>query len=216
MPCVPADILSDCFAACTGLIPPGSVCGWSFEQSFGPKGGTVSFVPGTMSFNMTAVNNTPGAKKSISLGSVNSKTFQFKFTEYPTPTGAGDSFYDAFVVTAGFAEGILVRLVDDGSVFVGAGPLAAAGLYTGSWTPNNGTHTIHLTVDGASVPTLYIDGAAVSLAFLVTAPLFIGTMPANVVTFFSGAGLSFPFSSTVSNVFLASGIYPPTTEFCCP
>lgn len=214
-PCLAADVLSECFAACTGLIPPGSVCGWSFDQSFGPKGGTVSFVPGTMSMNMIVGNNAPGAKKSIPLSSVNNKTLQFNFTEYPSPTGAGDSFYEVYLVAAGFSDAVLVRFIDDGTIFVIAGPVPTAGVYGGTWTPNNGAHAVHLTVDGTATPTLFLDGAAVPLTFFGNFGIFLGTMPAGVVTFFSGAGLSTGISSTYSNVFLASGNFPAPTVFCC-
>ena len=211
-----ADILSDCFTGLAGVIPPGSVGGWSFEQSFGPKGGQVSFGSDQMSFDMIAPNNAPGAKKSIALASVNDITLQYTFAEFPTPTGLGNSFYETYVVTAGIVEAAFVSLVDDGFVVVGAGPVANGNSYFGNWTPNNGTHKVHLTVDGAGNPTLWIDGVLIPLTLNGPFGFFLGSMPANVVTFFAGAGLSFPVSSPVDSVFVASGNYPPTQEFCCP
>jgi hypothetical protein len=168
-----------------------------------------------MSLNMIAINNAPGAKKSISLSSVNSLTAQWTFTEFPTPTGLGNSFYEFFVVNAGLTEAIVVNLTDDGFLFVSAGSVLTGNGYFGNWTPNNGTHKVHLTIDGTGTPTLWLDGVLIPLTLTGPFGIFLGSMPANVVTVFAAAGLSFPFSSTISNIFLASGVLPPTKVFCC-
>lgn len=168
-----------------------------------------------MSFDMVAVNNVPAATKPISLASVNNLTAQWTFTEFAAPTGLGNSVYEFYVVNAGSTEGILIRLTDDGSLFVLVGPVAAAGIYGGVWTPNNGTHKIHLTVDALGVPILSIDDVDIPLAFFGPGAIFLGTLPANVVAFFMAAGLVFPDSSVVSSVFIASGVLPSSTVFCC-
>ena len=214
--CVTADILSDCFVGLVGTIPPGSVGGWSFEQSFGPKGGQVSFGSDQMSFDMLAINNAPGAKKSIALASVNNITAQYEFTEFPTPTGLGNSFYEFYIVNADLSEAVFIRFVDDGSFFVGAGSTSTGNSYFGTWTPNNGTHKVHLTVDGSGNPTLWLDGVALPITLNGPFGFFLGSMPANVVVFFAGAGLSFPVSSPVLDAFVATGNFAPTQEFCCP
>ena len=211
-----AGILSDCFEGLAGTIPPGSIGGWSFEQSFGPKGGQVSFDGTRMSFDMIAPNNAPGAKKSIALAGVNNLTAQYEFTEFPTPTGLGNSVYEFYIVNADLSEAVFINFVDNGNVFVGAGSVLTGNSYFGTWTPNNGTHKIHLTIDGAGTPRLWVDGVEIPLTLNGPFGFFLGSMPANVVTFFAGAGLSFPVSSPVDNVFVALGVFPPTQEFCCP
>lgn len=216
--CVTAGIFADCFPCTGGPITgaaPGPVCDWTFSQAFGPKGGEVSFSPGQASFNMVGINNVPAATSPISLATVNNMTAQWTFTEFAAPTGGGNSVYEFYVVTAGATEGVLVRLNDDGSLFVIAGPVAAAGIYGGAWTPNNGTHKVHLTVDGVGMPVLSIDDVDIPLAFFLSGPLFLGTLPGNVTAIFMAAGLVFPDTSVVSRAFIASGVLPSSTVFCC-
>ncbi len=216
--CVTASIFTDCFPCTGGPInggSPGPACGWTFSQAFGPKGGSVSFTPGLMTMLTGAVNEVPAATKPIVLPAVTNVTMRWNFNEYPAPTGFGFSFYEFYALTAGPTDGIKIRLVDDGSLQVSVGSLATAGFYTGSWVPNNGSHEVHITVDGSGVPTLYIDGVLVALTFLGNFGIFTGSMPGSVVATFMSSGTVAPDSAGVTSVFLTAGILPPTTEFCC-
>lgn len=216
--CVTASIFTDCFP-CTGgpidAVTPGPVCGWTFSNAFGGKGGSVSFTPGVMHMDSAANNDVPAATKPISFPSVNNITYQATFTEYPAPTGGGFSFYQFFLVGTGTAYGFDLRLVDNGTLFLSIGPSVGASIYSGSWTPNNGTHEVHLTVSAGGVPTLYLDGVLIPLTFLLIGGINFGTMPGDVAAIFMGSGNVFPDSASVSSVFVTSGVLPPTTEFCC-
>lgn len=168
-----------------------------------------------MSFNDVANNNVPAATHPISLASINNLTVQILFTEYAAPTGLGNSVYDFYVVSAGLTEAILIRLTDDGSILVQAGPVGAATTYFGTWTPNNGSHELHFVVDSLGVATLSIDDGDAPLTPFGAFPLFLGTLPANVVAIFMSSGPAFPDSASASKVFLSPGTLPSTTEFCC-
>lgn len=167
-----------------------------------------------MSMNSAANNEVPAVIKPISLPSVNDKTLQLKLTEYPAPTGAGNTQYEFYLLSAGSTEILYFRLVDNGTIFLIVGPTSGANIYSGTWTPNNGTHTIHITISAGGVPTMYIDGILTPLAFIFNSPSG-APLPANTASMFFGSGPVFPDSAIVIDYFLASGVLPPTTEFCC-
>lgn len=211
-----ADIFSDCFSVCTGSIPPGSVCGWSFVMPYGPKGGSVVFTPGLMSLNAAGApaDATPAAQKSITLGSVLGITGQVTFTEFAAALGSGMS-YEFHIRSAGGTEHVFVLLDDSGFALVQAGPSGAAGSYFGAWTPNNGTHEVHFEISGLGVPTLFVDDVAIVLAFGGASPVF-GAFTPNTVVALGSSGVGTPQSMKVTRYFLTTGLLPSTTDFCCP
>lgn len=219
--CTVAGIFADCFVGDSGVVNPGSHGprnGWTWSDTFGPKGGQVSFSSGIMALQMLANNNVPGATSptKISIPTINNKTFRLTFKEFAAATGAGNSFYDFYVAGAGLVEGLELKLKDDGTLFVVVGPTGIAEFYDGVWTPNNGTHVIHLTIDNAGVPTLLVDGVPVVLSDDGPSGISFGTIPANSVAAFMSTGIVFPDQGNVTKLFVASGQLPASTVFCCP
>lgn len=216
--CVTPSIFADCFLDCTGTIDagsPGPVCGWTFDQPFGAFGGSISFTPGLMSFNSTAANF-PGATKPLAapLAGVFDMTVQYQFSEFSAPLGSFESYFFS-ITNFDNSEYAQVILDDGGNVLVTAGPAAGSDFYTGTWTPNNGAHEVHLTIDSLGVPTLFIDGVLVPLAFSFNASEF-PTFPTNAVSLYASDAFGGPQSSTVSDVFVTSGVLSEGTVFCCP
>lgn len=212
-PCVTADVFSDCFAGCVGVIPAdGTVCGWTYD---GNAGQNVSFTPGQMSLNTVASNRRSGAQKTLlsSLVSIFNTTEQFTFTEFPTALGAG-SFYELYVTNFDSSEALYFYADDTGFVSVHVGLTAGAPFRSGAWTPTNGTHKVHIIIDALGVPLLFIDGIAIPLTVGGTFA-FAGGIPGDtarlVVDDASGAS-----SATVASVFMTAGNLPDPTVFCCP
>lgn len=215
--CVTADKFADCFATCTGTINFGSsgpLCGWTYKGQ--PVGNNVTFTPGQMMVNVTSAHQRSGATKPLdsSLATVLSTTSQFRFQEFSTPLGAG-SFYEFYVTDVTNTTSIYVYLDDTGFAFVQAGTTVAAQSYTGVWTPNNGAHTVHLTVDGAGVPTLSIDGALIALTPGGIFPSSAVGLPGDLVWIsvddFTGAA-----GATYTQIAVTTGVLPASTTFCCP
>lgn len=215
--CLTASMFADCFGACVGTIPPGTVCGWTFSDAQGVFGGQVNFTPGSMELVSASPAEFPAATKTPSAPiSIFNLTDQFKFTEGSAPPGSGLS-YQHYVVDSTLANGMIVGLDDSGFVAVAIGPVAAAQAYTGTWTPNNGTHVVHVTTDGSGVPMLWIDGVLIPLTPAAISPLLIGTLAANTVSFFFATNVIVgTFSMIVNDLFLTAGNLPPSTVFCCP
>lgn len=215
--CTPASILADCFPCIGGPISsgaPGPVCGWTFRSPFGGKGGSVTFV-NDMLLRMGGFNESPGASKPAIVTNVGNLTWQYTFTEFPAPVGGGTSVYDNFIVNSGRNQAVQIRFTDNGTFIIAIGPLAGATFYTGNWIPNNGTHTVHLIVDGALNPLLWIDGIPVPATPVGGGSINIGTLPHDVVFFSASSGGFFPDAATIRSVFITSGALPPSTVFCC-
>jgi hypothetical protein len=139
---------------------------------------------------------------------------QVTFTEYAAPTGSGFSQYEFYLKNLGDTEISDLRLVDDGSILVAVGPVNTATLYLGAWTPNNGTHVVHFTIDAGGVPTLYVDGVLIPLVQFFVGPVVV-PVPANTASAYFTSGSAFPYTAVISKYFVASGVLPPTTAFCC-
>lgn len=217
--CMDANTFADCFAACAGVIPPGSVCGWRFSQAFGIMGGQVTLSPGQMALQVQALGDFPGAYATIPVpfSSINSVVAQYKFTEFSIPFGGG-AFYEFFLVTSSGNSAINVHLDDMGGVQVTLGVVAGLGtFYTGNWTPSNSTHVVHFT-HAVTVPRLWIDGVEIFLTNMGAASPVIGTLAANSISFFGSAGPASPDEALILDAFVNVGNagLPPTTEFCCP
>ena len=215
--CTTPDIFADCFGSCSGTLPAdGTVCGWTYTNAFGAFGGTVTLSPGQMLLNSAAATQFPAAvKTSPQPVTPLDMSFQAKFTESATiPLGSGAN-YSFYLVDQTGANAFLVFLDDLGSAAVHVGAVAGAIYRTGTWTPNNGEHTVHVTVV-AGVPTLYIDGVAIVLVPAGSLAVGIGTLGNNTVSAFFTANVAGSHSEKVSEIFITSGILLPTTDFCCP
>src|SRR6188474_285289 len=220
-PCVIPSLIADCFDSCVGgpidQGSPGPVCGWTFVTPFGPKGGQVSFTPLMSLETLGGNSDSPAAAKGLlsALVGVTNISIQYTFTEFPGSAGSGLSRYDFYLTDTGPVNALDIFLDDTGSVFITLGPGAGADAYFGTWTPNNGTHKVDLSVDGAMVPTLFIDDVAIPLAFLGTGFSFSGIPPSNVFmpTALRGTAVS---AATVSSIFVTNGVFPPSTVYCCP
>lgn len=217
--CYTASIFADCFESCVGVIngaAPGPICGWTFIEPFGALGGLFTFTPGVMSMDTLDANDFPTASKSLpdSLASVFGLSGQWDFTEYQTPPNASTA-YQTFINNSGLTQTLSVSLFGDGSVFIQAGATASAPSYSGTWTPNGGAHVVHFQVDGAGVPTLYIDEVLIPLTPLGNIPTFGAAYPANSISYGGGAAVAAPAASPLRSLFVTAGIVGPETEFCC-
>lgn len=216
--CVQATIFADCFTSCTGVIngaSPGPVCGWTYIEPFGPLGGQFTFTPGVMMMETFDADDFPIAAKPFAapLASVFGISGQFEFTEHQTPPNATTT-YQVLINNFDLSQMFFLALFGDGTVLVQAGDPVSIPTYSGTWTPNMGTHTVHFAVDGAGIPTLFIDGVPIPLAFLANLGTF-GGYPANSVSYGGGAGDPTPDTSPLMNLFVTAGDTPATTEFCC-
>lgn len=162
----------------------------------------------------SVANDVVGDQKLVPLPvSVFDITGQVLFTEFQIPLGSGAG-YEFQVSDSTFSNTIDILLDDLGNVFVLVGPVALAPFWLGTWAPNNGTHKMHFTVDAIGMPTLFIDDVAIPLVLSGNTPSAV-TASANNVAIFAMAGVVGVFSALVKNFFLASGVLPPSTVFCC-
>lgn len=162
----------------------------------------------------SVANDVIGDQKLVPLPvSVFDITGQVLFTEFPIPLGSGAG-YDFQVSDSTFSNTIDVFLDDLGNVFVLVGPVALAPFWLGTWTPNNGSHKVHFTVDALGTPSLFIDDVVIPLVLSGNTPSGV-TAAANNVGVFAMAGIVGVFSALVKKFFLAAGVLPSTTVFCC-
>ena len=192
------------FAACfQGCNAPGN-CGW-----------TIITPPDTVIFDGARVNlgsgedENPDGLVTHALAGVPANTFtaQFLLQEIAAAPTANKLY--SFTIFDSLGNGIIqVALRGDGTLTVTVGPSS----YGGAWTPMSGaTSTVHLTVDALGVPSLWIAGVSIPLA--PTAPLAVTSTPNTIELGIEnddedGMG-------AYDNVFVALGIFPPATVFCC-
>jgi hypothetical protein len=201
--CTVADLFAQCFGGCdaagncgwTAITPPGTVTFGATKVSMGPFGVDHEGAITKPIFGVTAPN----------------RTFQFKFTEVGTPPGVGIS-YSCAVTDAATFHIINVQLFGEGLVQVFVRNAGVTLLYIGTWAPVPGAlRTVHLQVNVAGIPTLFIDGVAVALA--LSGPIPTAFSPNVVVaTIVNALALS---QGAFDSIFLATGIFPPDTVFCC-
>lgn len=219
--CTTPTIFGDCFGACTGTInggAPGPVCGWTFIEPFGALGGEFNFTPGVMSMDTFDADDFPIAAKPLpaSLPSVFGISGQFDFTEYSTAPNLNTA-YQLSVNNFDLSESLFISLFGDGTIGVQVGDPASIPFYTGAWTPTPGAdHVVHFSIDGAGIPTLYIDGVLTPLLFIANVPSFLTLYPADSVHYGGGAGVVGAGVSPTRNIFLTAGLVGPETDFCCP
>jgi hypothetical protein len=216
-----ASVFTDCFPCTGGPInggSPGPVCGWTFSEAFGPKGGQVTFTPGVMSLDaLGGLSNTPGAGKPLpgTLAGVTNLSGQFKFTEHPGSL-ATSTDYQFYLFDSTFTNWISLYLNASGFAQVIVGPTAGADGYNGTWVPTGGTHKIDFSINSIGVPTLFIDDVAIPLVFSGGGFSPFGTFAAGTLYFFSLRDPAAVTSAKIMDVFVTAGVQPPTTVYCCP
>jgi hypothetical protein len=198
--CLGANLFSECFQGCNN---PGN-CGWQT-------------VIGSVVFTGQNVLLDPNAGaavifKSFSGVPAQNVTLQVRFKEIAgvvEPTMA----YGMGALDAAGMGIAAVQLRGDGTVFVQIGGIA---VYNGTWTPqgNGAFHTVVLNVAADGTPTLFIDQVLIPL-LLGGAPMPAPFGPAIAFSVINFGGTP-QGPATLFSIFLARGIYPPTTVFCCP
>lgn len=216
-----ASIFSDCFGACTGTIngaSPGPVCGYTYIEPFGAFGGQFAFTPGVMSMDTFDADDYPIATKPLPapLASVFGISGKFSFAEYLTPPNPNTT-YQLVLNNTGLTESLAISMFGDGSIIVQVGDPNSIPTYSGVWTPVPGaTHTVFFAIDGAGVPTIYIDGVAIPVPFLADVFSVWNLYPAQSISYGGGSGDANPGNSPLYNLFATSGVVDPATVFCCP
>lgn len=217
LPPIVADILADCFAACAGVISqgaPGPICGWTYFTSLSGPASTVTFSQGSMTFDCPTSNEAPAASKPISISGVNDRTVHFTFHEFNDIQAS--IAYMIIVTDLANTNALSINLESNGSVSVAAGLQANIPFYSGTWTPNGGFHTVHLTVDASGLPRLWIDGAEITLTLIGSAP-FAGYPADSVVANFSDLNNdAIARTSVLESLFITTGQILPTRTFRCP
>jgi len=196
---------------------PGPLCGWTFSEAFGPLGGTVTFAPGSMSFDTAGAADFPGDTKPLTLPLVSVKglTGKFEFTEYQTAPNAFTT-YDLILNNQAMDDTIVIGLLGDGSLLFQTGDPASSSNYSGTWVPNNGSHEVTFQTDALGVPSLWIDAVQIPLTFIGMGASFASLLPANSISFFLGSADAAAGTAPVRNVFVTTGALGLDTTFCCP
>ncbi len=215
--CVSADIFTECFSGATpGSITmgaPGPLNGWTFRSPFGPKGGTVTFSPGVMTFDCST-GTSPGASKAHpALASVSNITMQVDFTEFPAPV-VPQRRYDFVVTNTGFTQMVYVSLDENGFFGITIGDPNSLDGWSGVWTPTSGSHRLHVTVDALNVPRAWLDGVEIMLNFDGTGFSGPGALPSDTVAAFF-VYITDPIQGSMESFYVTSGVLPPSTVFCC-
>src|SRR6185369_7283680 len=208
--CTLADLFSDRFDACTGMIDgssPGPVCGWTFITPFGPLGGEFNFTPGSMSMDTDTDTEYAIAWKTLpaAFASFFDISGQFTFTEYlSTPNGF--TTYQIVANNVDISESLSVSFFGDGSLGILVGDSTLTPFYVGTWTPTPGaTHTVSFSIDALGIPTLYVDGVEISLTLFGSVSSFFTLYPANMLSWGGGSGDPAAGSSVLESMFLTSG-----------
>jgi len=199
-----ADIFSDCF---TGCLTP-AACGW-----------TLVTPPGTVTFDgdLMSMGGPPGAvgraeKPTFIPMPPASFTVQFRFLEIPAPPPVLAAEYRIAIADPGGGVVIEIVFLGTGLVRITYGPVGS--VFSGPWVPAGlGTpHTVHFSIDGGS-PTLFLDGVPVALA--PTVPVLVPPQaPSTVAATIDNGGPA--VKGAFDYIVAATGIFPPTTVFCCP
>lgn len=173
-----------------------------------------------MSMDTFDADDFPIATKALGapLASVFGLSGQFEFTEYLTPPN-GTTTYQLLVNNFDLSESLFVSFFGDGSASVQAGDPAAIPTYINfaAWAPTPGaTHVVHFSIDGAGIPTVYLDGVLIPMPFVAAVPSFSTLYPVNSMSYGGGAGDATPAASPLFDLFLTAGLVGPETEFCCP
>lgn len=140
-----------------------------------------------------------------------------QFTEYPAALGQG-SFY-SFAINSPGGFGVMqtcwVNMDDTGLCIVQFGLASLCPQWTGTWTPNNGSHRVYFAIDSLGTPTLVIDG--------VNIPLVNGGDSTSISAFYDPDKVVVQTSNqdpalsaaSVTKIAMATTIFPPDVNFCC-
>jgi hypothetical protein len=190
-------------------VPPDVVCGWS---DGGASSGTGTFTPGQVAIDGLALNIIRLRKAISNPVSVLGITGQYNFKEFPSLLDA-NNLYDFSIADFGGVNALDLALIGDGLVYFQVGPSVLSPFYHGVWTPNQGSHVVHYTVTSGGVPALWIDGVPISLVLQGSQATFANAPPNNINVEFERAAAGGP--ALFTRYFLTTGIFPPTTQFCC-
>lgn len=218
--CLVPGLFSDCFTGLLGSVPQG---GWSFSPGVHP--GPLTTFDGDQMVHTHSEKADIRAKKALGGPPLLTNfTLQFKFTMGVGPLHPGRS-YDVILAGADSLMKFGVFMGEDPaepgggvfSVLIGVG--AFIPVFRGNWTPLPGsTYQVHVSVDGAGVPTAFINGVAVPL---VSAPVGssggVNAGPNVVVVRTTTYNDDAPLAEVKRDwVFVHDAPTPPTTVFCCP
>lgn len=197
--CVTATDFTECFTGCDGA----GNCGWTIVT----PAGTVVFDGVKVNEGSSGLNAQGEVRKPLSAFPAGDFTAQFTLQEVAAPPTANITYALGMFDALGNSF-ISIALFGDGSLFIGD----MTNIYIGTWTPVSGTiHTVHITRTATGTLTLYIDGIVIPLVFLAPGPV-VGMAG---VADLSIANNDLSGQGSYDNVFLADGILPPSTEFCC-
>jgi len=204
--CVLADLFADCFTAC--LTP--AACGWTVISP--PP--TVSFNGDQMIIGRVGMDATGEAFKALLATMPFDFTVQYKFSEMLLAPPGADQTYQVDVSDATGLIVLRVSLSGGGAVLVNV----SGAQFSGVWTPlgAGAPHTVHCSW-GGGIPFLVIDGGVIGLAPIPPASFSQApdTMLARVMKVgaptLPGEGVG-----AFDWIFVATGVLPPSTVFCCP
>jgi hypothetical protein len=212
-PCLSADLFSECFGACSGVITPGSpgpVCGYTYTSQATPVG-QITFTPGLLTMSAPP-SMVPIIFKTVpkTIPSLFGVTAQWIFQE----VAAGAADYIFLFTNHDNSQQLYVQLGTAGDITVEVGPTNNQAFYSGTWTPNGGLRKLSIVVSASGVPTAFMDGVSLPLTLFSSAggrqgfennAAFVELENADIVD----------MSFSVQKIFLASG-NQPNVSFCCP
>jgi hypothetical protein len=169
-----------------------------------------------MVYNIPNFFNARAQKAAPSPAGLTPATIQFIFNEYVGNTE--EVFYDLSMQDSAGLNSLDFFFDSTGFVYLQYGPNANAPFYEGVWVPNQGRHTVQINLDGAGVPTLYIDGVLIPLVVGGSQVTFSQADP-GMLSMDSGWNNTVGTYTTPTKFekfFVTAQALPPTTEFCCP
>ena len=208
---------SDCSGEISA-VSPGPVCGWIFDDAFGPGDSYVTLESGGVLI-MSAESETDYmiARKELPepVGSTFDKSGRWTFSEYQTIPN-GTTTYQYWVNNSDISEIITISLFGDGNLIFQFGPVDLAYSWIGTWTPDGGTHTVHFSTGSLTEdPKLYINGVEVPLIFLGQLVTFGAQLVPNMIAVMGGSGETGSSTSVVSNIVLTTGTIGPNVPLGC-
>lgn len=206
--CLTPSQFADCFTGLSGTAPQGTWVG-------SPLGGSgVTTFDGSHLIQTVAGNSFAAIQSPLSAPPlVSSYTLQFKAKD---PL-AGFNGYIVYLMGADGKNKVTFS-VNPSVISIRTSNSDPAPQYTTPYTPMPGVNRqFHMTVDGAGVPSLWIDGILTPLTLSGTVAAFGGNTPNTLVIFTSGPGIGPPPNvMQFDEVFVDGAIRLVGTTFCCP